>query len=133
LCLTLVLPDGSRAEIPAAWTDLNKTCPQKFTLPAPKEQPDIIATASGLLHLRKIVDSLLGKLLSAKQKPQSASEKEKNHAETTQPLAHAGRTASIAENLALSRSTTQRPGDNGTGQPDPQNGLLRGNSQGGEQ
>jgi hypothetical protein len=123
----LIFPDGSRAEIPASWTDLHKICPQKFTLPAFTQYPELIATASSLLLLRKIVDSLL----SAKQETQTASRKEKAHAKTIAPLDD--RKRQQTKDLAIPGSKSARPNTIITGPPDPQNNFCKedGTDQGG--
>jgi len=64
LHLTLVLPDGTRALIPAAWTDL------PVTQHAPRASPQrtrvaFLASHAELLHARTIVDALLRKLNAA--------------------------------------------------------------------
>ncbi|MBW2328938.1 MAG: hypothetical protein JRF04_04875 [Deltaproteobacteria bacterium] len=129
------MPDGSRAEIPAAWTNLNKKSPQKFTLPSQKDQPDLIATAATFLHARKIVDSLLGKLLSSKQKSQTASKKENNHAKTAEPLAYTERVLSNSGDLASPRSQATTAGNTDSCTSDPKNCLSkkRKTDQGGKQ
>ncbi|MBN4065396.1 hypothetical protein JYT85_01975 [Desulfocapsa sp. AH-315-G09] len=134
LKLTLVLPDGSRAEIPAAWTDLNKKCPRKFTLPTRKSQTDLIATASGFLHTRKIVDDLLDKLLSSMQKS-SASRKENNHAQTAELLANQGRVHANSGDLANPEPRTAATDNSGSCRTDPKNCLSekRKTDQGGKQ
>jgi hypothetical protein len=123
----LVFPDGSRAEIPASWTDLHKICPQKFSLPAFTQHPELIATASSLLLLRNIVDSLL----SAKQETQTASRKEKAHAKTITTVAD--RKRQQTKNLAIPGPTTTRTHTIITGPPDPQNSCYKedGTDQGG--
>ena len=135
LYLTLVLPDGSRSFIPAAWTNLDKIGTHEFTIPNRKFQTDLIATASSFLHARKIVDSLLGKILSSQQKSQTASRKENHHAKTAAPLAHAGRALTNSGYLASPRSRTTKAGNNSCGPPDLQNSSPRKNKtdQGGEQ
>jgi hypothetical protein len=121
LYLTLVFPDGSRAEIPAAWTNLHNTHPQKNALQATKIQPDLIATATDLLHTRKIVDHLLGNLLSSEQKSQTVSGKEINYAQAVESMACQRRTQSGG--LAISGAKPARPNKNITGPPDPKNAL----------
>jgi hypothetical protein len=129
------LPDGSRSEIPAAWTDLDKQSPQKFTLPARKNQADLIATASDFFHARKIVDNLFGNLPSSKQKLQTASGKENNHAKADEPLAHGGRAITSSGALDNPRSRATAAGDSGSGTDDKQNCLSqkRKTDQGGKQ
>jgi hypothetical protein len=54
LDLILVLPDGSKSLIPAAWTDLE---------PADEEgaQAETLGSVRDLLHLRTLVDAMLGR------------------------------------------------------------------------
>ncbi|MCK5545137.1 MAG: hypothetical protein KAI35_07955, partial [Desulfobulbaceae bacterium] len=123
LYLTLVLPDGSRSFIPATWTNLNEICPQKFTLPTRQLQNNLIATTSSFLHARKIVEALLDKILSSKQKSQKALRKENNHAKTAEPLAHARRAVSNPGDLANFRPQTTKEGNNSACPPDRQNNI----------
>jgi hypothetical protein len=88
LYLTLILPDGSRAIIPASWTNLGEICPKKYKQPDIPIQTDLIATASNLLHLHEIIDGLLDKLLSWEQEQQNATRKERHYVKTDEPLAH---------------------------------------------
>ena len=60
LQLTLVLPDGTRSLIPAAWTDLK--VPNESTKHA---QPALLASCTQLLHARTIVDALRRRLAAA--------------------------------------------------------------------
>ena len=48
--LVLVLPDGTRARIPAAWTDLHGT---------PEPRPAVLASVAQLLQARAVVNALL--------------------------------------------------------------------------
>ena len=57
LHLLLVLPDGSRSLIPAAWTDLS-TVPDKAAAATTGPQA-ALALVSQLLHTRTIVDALV--------------------------------------------------------------------------
>jgi hypothetical protein len=123
LYLTLVLPDGSRSFIPAVWTNLHEICPQKSPPLNRKPQTDLIATATTFLHARKIVDALLGKPLSTKQKLQTASRKENRHAKTAKPLAHPERALPNSRDLANPRSRATKPGSNDFSPTDQQNSL----------
>jgi hypothetical protein len=123
LYLTLVLPDGSRSFIPAVWTNLHEICPQKSSPQNRKPQTDLIATATTFLHASKILDALLGKPLSTKQKLQTASRKENRHAKTARPLAHPGRALPNSRDLANPRSRATKPGSNDFSPTDQQNSL----------
>jgi hypothetical protein len=126
LHLTLVLPDGNRSFSPATWTNLQEICPEKLPFPAKKSQADLIATATTFLNACKIVDALLGKILSSKQKLQSVSRKENNHAKTVELLANTERDLSNTGDLAISRPRTTKPGDYGSVPSDPKNSLPKG-------
>lgn len=123
LHLTLILPDGSRSFIPAAWTNLNEICPKKFTPQNRQPQTDLIATTSTFFHVHKIVNALFGKILSSKQKSKNASRKENNHEKTAKPLAHTGKTDPHPGHLEHSRSPTTKTGHNRSRQSDQENNL----------
>jgi hypothetical protein len=123
LHLTLILPDGSRSFIPSTWTNLNETCPQKSLPFNNRPQTDLIATTSTLLHVREIVDALLGNIRSSMHKSKNAGKKENNHAETNEPLAHTGRASPKPGHLENSRPPTTKTGHNHTRQPDQKNRL----------
>jgi hypothetical protein len=55
LDLLLVLPDGSKSLIPAAWTDLEPRNEES-------ERPETIGSVRDLLHVRTVVDALLRQL-----------------------------------------------------------------------
>ncbi|MET4323766.1 hypothetical protein ABIC02_007557 [Bradyrhizobium sp. RT5a] len=64
LHLTLVLPDGTRALVPAAWTDL--PIAQHFPRASPQcTRAAFLASHAELLHARTIVDALLRQLDAA--------------------------------------------------------------------
>jgi hypothetical protein len=123
LYLTLILPDGSRSFIPAAWTNLHEICPQKSPPLKKKQKTDLIATAVTFLHVRKIIDALLGKPLSTKLKLQTVSREENNNAKTAEPLVHPERIIPNSRNLASPRSAAKKTGSNGFSPHDPQNSL----------
>ena len=50
--LCLVLPDGSKSLIPAAWTDLEQ-------IPEPQGESGTLGSLSDLLHARSVVDRLV--------------------------------------------------------------------------
>ena len=68
LLLTLVLPDGTRSLIPAAWTDLHVT---------PKPEPEILASTGQLLRARIIVDALLRRIEAPKDEVRQFEEEER--------------------------------------------------------
>ncbi len=55
LDLLLVLPDGSKSLIPAAWTDLEPRNEES-------KQPEAIGSVRDLLQVRTVVDALLRRL-----------------------------------------------------------------------
>ena len=78
LQLTLVLPDGSRSLIPAAWTDLASPSGGRRSPGA------VLGSLVDLLHARKIVDSFLRKFDASEEAP---SKEERERATSTVPLA----------------------------------------------
>jgi hypothetical protein len=65
--LLVVLPDGSRSLIPASWTDWAGTVDDSSS---PSEHRDPrLASLTDLLHVRGIVDALLGRCLIPPQMP----------------------------------------------------------------
>ena len=106
LHLTLVLPDGSRSLIPAAWTNLNKICPQKFKISNSQPTSDLIASTFSLLHARKIVDALLVKLYSSKKDFKNTLKEDHSCAKTNRTLARSGRTTTKSRDLEGSQSST---------------------------
>lgn len=87
LYLTLVLPDGSRSMIPAAWTDF---IPNRHKIPRthqPLDSSGIIGTVLHLLCTRKVVDALLLRIDSAEQPFTVPSEEERKRASTDDPVA----------------------------------------------
>jgi len=66
LHLLLVLPDGSRSLIPAAWTDL-RTTPDKAAAVTTRPQASL-ASISQLLHTRTIVDALVRQRKASEQR-----------------------------------------------------------------
>lgn len=104
LHLTLILPDGSRSLIPAAWTNLNEICPKKFKSPNSPPATYLIASTSSLLHARKIVDVLLDKLYPPKQEFNNPLKEEHTRAKTINTLARTGRTTTNPNNLENSQS-----------------------------
>jgi hypothetical protein len=108
LHLTLVLPDGSRSLIPAAWTDLNSS--NLPTLPAENtsHSSTAVGTVSHLLHTRKVVDYLLQRLDASAQLPETPSKEERQRASTTDLLARNAGPISRSRNLATTRSRNKK-------------------------
>ena len=78
--LLLVLPDGSRSLIPASWTDWSATEVADQPSPTIRQQrrEPCLAPLTDLLHLRVIVDALLGRCPIPQAEP--ASDEERHHA-----------------------------------------------------
>ena len=74
--LLVALPDGSRSLIPASWTDW-KTTNDQPSPPRPQRREPCLAPLTDLLHLRVIVDALLGRSM-IRQEP--AADEESHHA-----------------------------------------------------
>jgi len=78
--LLVVLPDGSRSLIPASWTDWKATevaDQPSATMPQQRREP-CLAPLTDLLHLRVIVDALLGRCPIPQ--PEPAADEERHHA-----------------------------------------------------
>ena len=125
LYLTLVLPDGSRSLIPAAWTDLDTNNLQ--TPPSDDRQSKSVTIGSlfHLLHARNVVDSLLRKLDASEQAPTIPSTEERKRATPTAPLARSGKTAPRTEPLGRTRPRDPSNDHRHTVQADQQGGLSK--------
>jgi len=96
LHLTLVLPDETRALIPAAWTDLPAS--RQSSPGARRTQPASLASRSELLHARTVVDALLRQLGTAntgqpptpRENSDAAAEFSRSTAVTGRPRARLG-------------------------------------------
>src|SRR5260370_11948908 len=75
--LLLVLPDGSRSLIPASWTDCSATEVAHQPSPTMRQQrrEPCLAPLTDLLHLRVIVDALLGRCPIPQPEPASDEER----------------------------------------------------------
>jgi len=74
------MPDGSKAMIPAEWTDYQTVRQQKHISDlGTVDDEGKIGTISDLLHLRRIVDSIIQKIESS-QKQYASFTKEAKHA-----------------------------------------------------
>jgi hypothetical protein len=70
LLLCMVLPDGSKALIPAAWTDIGSD-------ETPTAVTDTLGSLADLLHLRTVTDGLIHRTRTAEvDDPRQASEEE---------------------------------------------------------
>src|SRR5262245_22486452 len=67
LLLLIVLPDGSRSLIPADWTDWPRAGVP--TQSRSERREACLASLSNLLHVRGIVDALIGRCLIPQPKP----------------------------------------------------------------
>ena len=82
LHLVLVLPDGSRTLIPAAWTDFSGGGSKQTPCRSLSSQTNpIVASCSDLLQARIVINALLNKLADAESTSQKSKE-ESNHGST---------------------------------------------------
>jgi hypothetical protein len=97
LQLTLVLPDGTRSLVPAAWTDLH-TSQDRPSSKEQRSQAASLAPRSELLHVRTVINALLQRLEAANTAPPSVSA-ESSHAaaELSRTTVPAGRRARVAQ------------------------------------
>ena len=86
LHLTLVLPDGTRALIPAAWTDLSIADPASTASPQ-RDRAAYLASHDDPLHARAIIDALLRQLNAANTPLPPAAEDNRTAAELSRPAA----------------------------------------------
>jgi len=125
LLLTLVLPDGSRSLIPAAWTDLEMN---NFQASPSGDEQSASATLGSLFHLlhaRKVIDSLLRRLDSSEQAPTIPSKEEKKRATATAPLARNAKAAPGTQHLGRPRPRVASNGHRHPIQADPQGPLSK--------
>ena len=109
LLLILILPDGSKSLLPAAWTDL--AAPTQ-TLSAPT--PTTLGSLEDLLHARTIVDALLGRLAPVNgEDGNSAQTKESTRAQQNSEPVRSGPRRN--HSLGNSRRGTQKPGRSNPG------------------
>ena len=123
--LILVLPDGSRSLIPAAWTDLDMN---NFHRSCSHERRPASATLGSLFHLLracKVVDSLLRKIDASEQLPLIPSKEERERATPTAPLARSGKTAPGTDPLGGTRPQHANNDHRHTVQVDQQGGLSK--------
>lgn len=125
IVLNLVLPDGSRSLIPAAWTDL---IPDRSILnPVPESQgtPRNIGTVLQLLSTRKVVDALLRRLDPEEQSLTTHSKQERKYASTADPLARTANPRTRNGDLAKTRSQNPKNSRHDSSQDHPQGALAR--------
>ena len=80
LHLLLILPDGSKSLVPAAWTNLNST--PDLTV---QKQSATLASLDELLRMRTLIDAFLRRLASvAEEAAKPINEEESNSAKATQ-------------------------------------------------
>jgi hypothetical protein len=102
----LVLPDGTRSYIPAAWTNLGELCPEKFKSSCSRPTTKLIASTSNLLQARQRVDVLLEKIYPLEQKSENALKEGHHRAKANGILARSGGTATDTRNLGKSQLST---------------------------
>ena len=123
LHLTLVLPDGTRALVPASWTDLGANSPEDKTLVGSPHPAGTVGSLRDLLHARQVVDALLGRLGGAESAGGNAKEQESARGTTTDAVALG--TAAECDPMALGRSrrTGTKPSARGPGPADREGGA----------
>jgi len=126
--LTLVLTDGSRSLIPAAWTDLDMNPAKAGQTPPSDDRQSTsftLGSLSRLLRARKVVDSLLRKIDASEQVPLIPSKEERERATPTRPLARSGKTVPGTDHLGGSRPPHANHDHRHTVQVDQQGGLSK--------
>ena len=126
LHLTVVLPDGTRSLIPAAWMDLQMHKDQKLPRKS-KEQskPSGLGSVLNLLHACKIVDALLLRLDSSEPTETTVSTEESKSEMATELLAPNAKIASGVAELGSVRSRAAKRSDSGPGSIDKQGSPSR--------
>ena len=104
IVLNLVLPDGSRSQIPAAWTDFIPDRSIPNSVPQSQDTPRNIGTVLQLLSMRKVVDALLRKLDSEDHSLKTHSKQERKYVSTDDSLARTGNPRNQNGDLAKTRS-----------------------------
>src|SRR4029453_17981367 len=105
--LTLMLPDGTRSLVPAAWTDLHAS--RQSSLGAARTQPTSLASYSQLLHARTVVDALRRRLEAADTaQPPTPQESNRAAVELSGSTAIGGRRAGVER---ARRGPAHRPRD----------------------
>lgn len=103
--LVLVLPDGSKTMIPEHWTDFHSDRHKKAAATSTdSEKEGNISDSTELLHLRRIVDSLIEKIGPARQL-YASDRKEAKHATR---ISHYGSRPSRNKPLASNRKTNTK-------------------------
>jgi len=125
LHLIVVLPDHSRLQVPADWTDLDG-----HAAPADPRgsSPAVLACVVDLLHARTIVDALLNRLDSSRSVEQPDSEEGKR-ATTNGTMAHEATSPLRRPELDPPESSTPARRDHNAGQADHQMRAGKGQSQ----
>jgi len=104
IVLNLVLPDGSRSQIPAAWTDYIPERSIPNSVQQSQDTPRNIGTVLQLLSARKVVDALLCKLDAEDHSLTTHSKQESKYVSTDDSLARTGSPRNQNGDLAKTRS-----------------------------
>jgi len=123
LYLTLVLPDGTKSFIPAAWTDLDTGEAQSLQTKNKQSTRNLIGSVFHLLHERKIVDALLRKLNSSEQVHGNVLKEENKRATATRPMDRPTENTSGAGHLGRLTPTGTKNGHRSTSQTNQHGGL----------
>ncbi|MCP5113468.1 MAG: hypothetical protein GY953_21755 [bacterium] len=73
----LILPDGSKSLIPAAWTDFDSAAR------SPQQQRPLVGSLEDLLRTRFLVDALLNRAAGSTEAPATPVTEQESHAPTT--------------------------------------------------
>jgi len=122
LHLTLVLPDGTRSLIPAAWTDLSLHPAHNSSVTANVSTAPLLGSVSDLLRTGTIVDALLRRLDCTEPADTSATTEESRDETTTGFMARGARAPRANTNLGECNSRRAKDGDQHSSQADNQGG-----------
>jgi hypothetical protein len=125
LQLTLVLPDGTKSFIPAAWTDLDTGKAQDHQFTDKQSTARVLGSIFHLLHARKIVDALLCKLDSSEQVQGNVLKGENKRATTTRTLEQGGKITYDARYLGRLGPTGSKNRTRSTGKIDQQGSSYK--------
>jgi hypothetical protein len=115
LNLVLILPDGTRSYIPAAWTDFASP----DTLPG-KGPPSLVAFLPDLLHTRQRVEALLRRIGNTPTSTIASTQENKNASQSNGTMVRG--TASDSAPLSPTQPRAAQPPHPSVGGPDAQAG-----------
>jgi len=130
LHLSLILPDGTRSLIPAAWTDIKGQIQDGSQVVTSDGSSPLHGSVGDLLRARKVVDALLRRLDRPEPIYESPSSEESQRATSIGVLGHG--TASQHAPVGGSRGGGTDRGDCSAGPDDHQGRASQADSPGGE-